>query len=93
MTTLARRLILVVLGILGGLALWPVTEAILFLQQGFASYAAFRGRGYLYLEHAVVFPCHGVFAGVRHGFNPEYNTSGSFTYFHILKPRFPAQAA
>jgi hypothetical protein len=41
MTTLARRLILVALGIVGGLALWPVTEAILFLQKGFASYLGF----------------------------------------------------
>jgi hypothetical protein len=41
MTTLARRLILVALGILGGLALWPVTEAILFLQKGFTSYLGF----------------------------------------------------
>jgi len=42
MTTIVRRLILVGLGILGGLAAWPVAELILFFQGGFPSYLAFN---------------------------------------------------
>jgi hypothetical protein len=41
MTTFARRLILLSLGALAGIALWPVAEEILFLQKGFSSYLAF----------------------------------------------------
>ncbi len=41
MSMTARRLILLALGVLGGIALWPVTEAILVAQKGFASYLGF----------------------------------------------------
>lgn len=41
MTTFARRMILLALGVLAGIALWPVAEEILFQQKGFSSYLAF----------------------------------------------------
>jgi hypothetical protein len=41
MTTAARRLIIVALGLLGGLAAWPVAELFLSFQAGFPSYLAF----------------------------------------------------
>ncbi|MFI5367621.1 MAG: FHA domain-containing protein [Spirochaetia bacterium] len=41
MTTLARRLILLAIGLLSGLCAWPVAELILFLQAGFPSYLVF----------------------------------------------------
>lgn len=41
MTTLVRRLIILALGLLGGLAAWPVAELILYFQSGFPSYLAF----------------------------------------------------
>jgi hypothetical protein len=41
MTTFGRRLILLALGVLGGAAVWPVAEEILFLQRGFSSYLGF----------------------------------------------------
>jgi hypothetical protein len=41
MSTLARRLILLGLGLLAGAAVWPAAELILFFQGGFASYLSF----------------------------------------------------
>jgi hypothetical protein len=41
MTTLARRLIILALGLLGGIAAWPLAELILYFQSGFPSYLAF----------------------------------------------------
>jgi hypothetical protein len=41
MTTLARRLILLALGLLAGVCTWPLAEVILFLQAGFPSYLVF----------------------------------------------------
>lgn len=41
MTTFARRMILLALGALAGIGLWPVAEAILFQQGGFPSYLAY----------------------------------------------------
>ncbi len=40
MTTLVRRLILLALGLLAGIAAWPAAELILFFQAGFPSYFA-----------------------------------------------------
>jgi hypothetical protein len=40
-TTFARRMILLALGVLAGIALWPVAEEILFQQKGFYSYLGF----------------------------------------------------
>ncbi|HET6486551.1 MAG TPA: FHA domain-containing protein [Spirochaetia bacterium] len=42
MTTMVRRLILACLGLLGGLAAWPVAELILSFQGSFPSYLAFN---------------------------------------------------
>jgi hypothetical protein len=41
MTTLARRLILLAIGLLAGICAWPVAEVILSFQAGFSSYLAF----------------------------------------------------
>ena len=41
MTTLARKLIILALGLLGGIAAWPLAELILYYQAGFPSYLAF----------------------------------------------------
>jgi hypothetical protein len=41
MTALARRLILLAIGLLAGICAWPVAELILFLQSGFPSYLIF----------------------------------------------------
>jgi hypothetical protein len=41
MTALARRLILLALGLLAGICAWPTAEVILFLQAGFSSYLVF----------------------------------------------------
>ena len=62
MTTFARRLILLALGVLGGLAVWPVAEALLFAQKGFGSYLAF-----LAALGAVVGAIMGAFFGAAEG--------------------------
>ena len=41
MTTLVRRLIILALGILAGVCVWPVAELILYFQAGFPSYLVF----------------------------------------------------
>ena len=41
MTTFARRMILLALGVLAGIGLWPIAEAILYQQGSFPSYLAF----------------------------------------------------
>ena len=41
MTTLARRLILLAIGLLSGMCAWPIAELILFFQAGFPSYLVF----------------------------------------------------
>lgn len=41
MSTLARKLIILALGALGGIAAWPLAELVLFLQGGFPSYLVF----------------------------------------------------
>ena len=41
MTTLVRRLIILALGFLGGIAAWPLAEVILSFQADFPSYLAF----------------------------------------------------
>ncbi len=41
MTTIVRRLILIALGVIGGLAVWPVAEEILFLQARFTTWLVF----------------------------------------------------
>jgi hypothetical protein len=41
MTTLVRRLIILALGLLAGICVWPVAEVILFFQAGFPSYFVF----------------------------------------------------
>jgi hypothetical protein len=62
MTTRVRRLIIVSLGLLGGLAAWPLAELILFQQAGFSSYLAF-----LTLLGAVVGLVMGAFFGAAEG--------------------------
>jgi hypothetical protein len=62
MTTLARRLILLALGLLAGICAWPVAELILFLQSGFPSYLVFSA-----LLGAVTGGLMGAFLGAAEG--------------------------
>jgi hypothetical protein len=62
MTTLARRLILLALGLLAGICAWPVAELILFLQAGFPSYLVFSA-----LLGAVTGGLMGAFFGTAEG--------------------------
>ncbi len=62
MTTLIRRLIILALGVLAGIAVWPAAELILFLQSGFPSYLAF-----LAVLGAAVGALMGAFFGVAEG--------------------------
>ncbi len=62
MTTLARRLILLALGVLGGIAVWPVSEAIVYSQGSFGTYLAF-----LAVLGAVVGALMGAFFGAAEG--------------------------
>ncbi len=62
MTTMVRRLIILALGILAGLCVWPVAELILYFQAGFPSYFVF-----LALLGAAFGALMGVFFGTAEG--------------------------
>jgi hypothetical protein len=62
MTTLARRLILLALGLLAGICAWPAAELILFMQSGFPSYLVFSA-----LLGAVTGALMGAFFGAAEG--------------------------
>src|SRR5512142_332720 len=62
MTTLVRRLIILALGILAGVCVWPAAELVLTLQGGFPSYLAF-----LAVLGALVGALMGVFFGAAEG--------------------------
>ncbi len=69
MTTLARRLIILALGFLGGAAAWPVAELILFFQSAFPSYLSF-----LLPIGAVVGLLVGAFFGAAEGITSRIKT-------------------
>jgi hypothetical protein len=62
MTTLVRRLIILALGLLAGVGIWPLTELVLYFQAGFPSYLVF-----LALLGAVVGAVLGAFFGAAEG--------------------------
>jgi len=62
MTTLARRLIILALGLLAGVCVWPLVETVLYFQGSFSSY-----RTFLPLLGAVTGAVMGAFFGAAEG--------------------------
>jgi hypothetical protein len=62
MTTLARRLIILALGLLAGICVWPLVETVLYFQGSFSSY-----RTFLPLLGAVTGAVMGAFFGAAEG--------------------------